>query len=63
MDAKRAKKVGLALVTRQREHNVSLVAAGLAFYGMLTLIPAMVALVSVYGRLTTVLIRGRPPQY
>jgi membrane protein len=49
MDSKRAVKAGKALVTRQREHNVSLVAAGLAFYGMLTLIPAMVALVSVYG--------------
>jgi membrane protein len=49
MDSKRAVKAGKALVTRQREHNVSLVAAGLAFYGMLTLIPAMVALVSIYG--------------
>jgi len=38
-----------ALLTRQREHNVGLVAAGLAFYGMLALIPAMVALVSIYG--------------
>lgn len=49
MDSKRVIKTAKALVVRQREHNVSLVAAGLAFYGMLTLVPAMVALVSIYG--------------
>jgi membrane protein len=42
-------KTAKALLDRQREHNVGLVAAGLAFYGMLALIPAMVALISVYG--------------
>jgi membrane protein len=49
MDTKTGVKTAKALLDRQREHNVSLVAAGLAFYGMLTLIPALVALVSIYG--------------
>jgi membrane protein len=32
-----------------REHNLTLVAAGVAFYGFLALVPALIAFVSVYG--------------
>src|ERR1041384_8054049 len=32
-----------------KKHNLSLVAAGVAFYGMLAIFPAIVALVSVYA--------------
>jgi membrane protein len=49
MQTRQLVKTAKVLVTRQREHNVPLVAAGLAFYGMLALIPAMIALVSIYG--------------
>ena len=49
MDTSKIVDSAKALVDRQREHTVSLVAAGLAFYGMLTLVPALVALVSIYG--------------
>jgi len=37
------------LQPRIREHNLTLVAAGVAFYAFLALIPAMVAFISVYG--------------
>lgn len=49
MDITKVRATATALLDRQREHNVSLVAAGLAFYGMLALVPALIALVSVYG--------------
>jgi membrane protein len=34
---------------RLKEHNLTLVAAGVAFYGFLALIPALIAVVSIYG--------------
>jgi membrane protein len=34
---------------RIREHNLTLVAAGVAFYGFLALVPALVAFISIYG--------------
>jgi membrane protein len=34
---------------RQKAHNLSLVAAGVAFYGMLAVFPAIIATVTVYG--------------
>jgi membrane protein len=38
-----------ALPTRLREHNLTLVAAGVAFYAFLALVPALIAVVSIYG--------------
>jgi membrane protein len=38
-----------ALRERIRDHNLTLVAAGVAFYGFLALVPALIALVSIYG--------------
>ena len=32
-----------------REHNTTLVAAGVAFYAFLAFVPALIAFVSVYG--------------
>ncbi len=43
------KTVVSGLPARLREHNTTLVAAGVAFYAFLALIPALVALISVYG--------------
>src|SRR5215471_5418514 len=37
------------LAPRIREHNLTLVAAGVAFYAFLAFIPALVALISIYG--------------
>ena len=34
---------------RIREHNLTLVAAGVAFYGFLALVPGLIAFVSIYG--------------
>ena len=34
---------------RLREHNLTLVAAGVAFYGFLALVPTLIAFVSIYG--------------
>ena len=44
-DARLASKVP----RRVREHNLTLVAAGVAFYAFLALIPALIAFVSIYG--------------
>jgi membrane protein len=48
--------VGMALAAaakklpeRLREHNLTLVAAGVAFYAFLALVPALIAFVSIYG--------------
>jgi membrane protein len=41
--------VGAKLPERIREHNLTLVAAGVAFYGFLALVPALIAVVSIYG--------------
>ena len=40
---------GSALPQRIREHNLTLVAAGVAFYAFLAFIPALIAFVSIYG--------------
>jgi membrane protein len=41
--------IASGLAARVREHNTTLVAAGVAFYAFLALVPTLVALVSVYG--------------
>ena len=41
--------VASGLPARLREHNTTLVAAGVAFYAFLALVPTLVALISVYG--------------
>jgi membrane protein len=41
--------VATRLQPRIREHNLTLVAAGVAFYAFLALIPALVAFISIYG--------------
>ena len=46
---KRASAVVLQISARVREHNLTLVAAGVAFYAFLALVPALIAFVSVYG--------------
>jgi membrane protein len=43
------KAVATKLSPRIREHNLTLVAAGVAFYAFLAFVPALVALISVYG--------------
>jgi membrane protein len=40
---------GKRLPDRLRAHNTTLVAAGVAFYGFLAFIPALIAVVSIYG--------------
>jgi membrane protein len=37
------------LAPRIREHNLTLVAAGVAFYAFLALVPALIAFISIYG--------------
>jgi len=43
------KAVASDLSPRIREHNTTLVAAGVAFYAFLAFVPALVALISIYG--------------
>jgi membrane protein len=43
------RSVASRLQPRIREHNLTLVAAGVAFYAFLALIPALVAFISIYG--------------
>ena len=38
-----------ALAPRIREHNLTLVAAGVAFYAFLAFVPALIAFISIYG--------------
>jgi membrane protein len=45
----RVRSVASRLQPRIREHNLTLVAAGVAFYAFLALIPALVAFISIYG--------------
>jgi membrane protein len=45
----RAPAVASQLRERVREHNLTLVAAGVAFYAFLALVPALIAFVSIYG--------------
>ena len=49
LDAAKARRVTSQLSERIREHNLTLIAAGVAFYGFLALVPALIAFVSVYG--------------
>jgi membrane protein len=44
-----AKTGATRLKDRITEHNLTLVAAGVAFYGFLALVPALIAFVSIYG--------------
>jgi membrane protein len=44
-----AKAIAAALPQRVREHNLTLVAAGVAFYAFLAFVPALIAFVSIYG--------------
>ena len=43
------KAIGSSLPARVQEHNLTLVAAGVAFYAFLAFIPALIAFVSIYG--------------
>jgi membrane protein len=43
------RSVASALPARLREHNLTLVAAGVAFYAFLSLVPALIAFISIYG--------------
>jgi membrane protein len=45
----RVQSIASRLPPRIREHNLTLVAAGVAFYAFLALIPALVAFISIYG--------------
>jgi membrane protein len=43
------RSVGSRLPPRIREHNLTLVAAGVAFYAFLAFVPALIAFISIYG--------------
>ena len=43
------RSVATRLKPHVREHNLTLVAAGVAFYAFLALVPALIAFMSVYG--------------
>jgi membrane protein len=43
------RSVGSRLGPRVREHNLTLVAAGVAFYAFLAFVPALIAFISIYG--------------
>jgi membrane protein len=45
----RARAFASQISERIRQHNITLVAAGVAFYAFLALVPALIAFVSVYG--------------
>jgi membrane protein len=47
--AHETKSVASQLSPRVREHNLTLVSAGVAFYAFLALVPTLIAVVSVYG--------------
>jgi membrane protein len=47
--AQQAKSVASQLSPRLREHNLTLVSAGVAFYAFLAFVPTLIAVVSVYG--------------
>jgi membrane protein len=49
LDAAKVRAVVSQLRQRIREHNLTLIAAGVAFYAFLALVPALIAFVSVYG--------------
>jgi membrane protein len=43
------RSIGSRLPQRIREHNLTLVAAGVAFYAFLAFVPALIAFISIYG--------------
>jgi membrane protein len=43
------RSIGSRLVPRIREHNLTLVAAGVGFYSFLAFVPALIAFISLYG--------------
>jgi membrane protein len=45
----RIRAIGTQLSPRIREHNLTLVAAGVAFYAFLAFVPALIAFISIYG--------------
>jgi membrane protein len=47
--AQEAKSVASQLPPRVRQHNLTLVSAGVAFYAFLAFVPTLIAVVSVYG--------------
>jgi membrane protein len=47
--AAHVKSIASRLPERLREHNLTLVAAGVAFYGFLAFVPMLIAFVSIYG--------------
>jgi membrane protein len=51
LDAAKEREPALVSQVRERirEHNLTLVAAGVAFYAFLALVPALIAFVSIYG--------------
>ena len=49
LDVAKARAFASQLSERIGEHNLTLVAAGVAFYAFLALVPALIAFVSVYG--------------
>jgi membrane protein len=49
MTTTRFKALASKVPKRVSEHNLTLVAAGVAFYGFLALVPALIAFVSIYG--------------
>src|SRR5512135_1267659 len=44
-----AKQIARQLPERQRQHNLTLVSAGVAFYAFLAFVPALIVIVTVYG--------------
>jgi membrane protein len=49
LSGREVKAVASSLPARVREHNLTLVAAGVAFYAFLAFVPALIAFVSIYG--------------
>jgi membrane protein len=47
--AQETKSIASQLPARLREHNLTLVSAGVAFYAFLAFVPSLIALVSIYG--------------
>jgi membrane protein len=47
--SRKVKSLASKLPERVREHNLTLVAAGVAFYAFLALVPALIAFISIYG--------------
>ena len=45
----RVRSIAKGLAPRIREHNLTLVAAGVAFYAFLAFVPALIAFISIYG--------------